>query len=50
MTASGWGGGKGAEGLNKKEKGHGHGQQCGDYWREGGIKRLNGNGKKYNKK
>ena len=42
-------GGKGVEGLSKKEKRtHGHGQQGGDCWRRG-IRELNGNGKKYNK-
>ena len=40
MTASG------VKGLNKKGKGtHGHGQQCGDYGEEGGIRGLNGNEK-----
>ena len=38
-------GGKGVEGLSKKEKRtHGHGQQGGDCWRRG-IRELNGNGK-----
>ena len=28
---------------------HGHGQQCGDWVGEGGIREVKGNGKKYNK-
>ena len=44
MTAGGWG--LGGEGLSKMEKGtHGHGQQGGDGWGEGGIRGPNGNGK-----
>ena len=40
MTASG-----GREGLSKKEKTHGHGQQRGDCRGRGGTRGLNGNGK-----
>ena len=35
------------EGGGIEQKGkrtHGHGQQCGDCWEGGGIRRLNGNG------
>ena len=32
--------------MSKKEKRtHGHGQQCGDCWGEGGMRELNDNGK-----
>ena len=30
----------------KRKRTHGHGQQCGDCWREGGIRKLNGKGRK----
>ena len=30
----------------KGKRTHGHGQQCKDSWGEGGIRGLNGNGKK----
>ena len=44
MTASGDGGSGG--GIEQKGKStHGHGQQCGGCWGEGGIRELNGNGK-----
>ena len=45
MTATGGGrlGGEGIEGKGNRTQGHG--QQCGDCWGEGGIRRLNGNGK-----
>ena len=45
MTATGGGrlGGGGIEGRGNRTQGHG--QQCGDCWGEGGIRRLNGNGK-----
>ena len=43
----GWVGGRGIE--QKGERIHGHGPQCGDCWGEGGMRGLNGNGKKYNK-
>ena len=36
--------GSGAE--QKGRRTHGHGQQCGDYWGEGFIRGLNGNGEK----
>ena len=47
MTASrGLRGGR----IEQKEKRtHGHGQQCGDSWGEGGIRELNDNSNKYNK-
>ena len=36
----------GGRGIEQKRKGtHGHGQECGDCWRERGIKGLNGSGK-----
>ena len=36
----------GGGGIDKKGKRtHGHGQQCGDCWREAVIRGLNGNGK-----
>ena len=44
--------GVGLEGGGIKQKGartHRYGQQCGDCWGVGGIRGLNGNGKKYNK-
>ena len=45
MTASG-GGRLGVRGTEQKGKRpHGHGQQRGDCWREGGIRGRNGNGK-----
>ena len=45
MTASG-GGRLGVRGTEQKGKRpHGHGQQCGDCWQEGGIRGRNGNGK-----
>ena len=34
----------GGGGIEQKGK-RTHGQQCGDYWADGGIKGLNGNGK-----
>ena len=41
-------GGLGGGGIKpKRERTCGHRQQCGDCWGEGGIRRLNGNGKKY---
>ena len=40
------GGGVGGGGIEQKRKRtHGHGEQCGDCWGEGGIRGLNGNGK-----
>ena len=40
------GGGVGGGGIERKRKRtHGHGEQCGDCWGEGGIRGLNGNGK-----
>ena len=37
------GGCEGMEGLSKKGKRiHGHGKQCGDYWKEGSIRGLSG--------
>ena len=46
MTASGGGVRLGGGGIEQKGKRtHGHGQQCGDCWKERGIRRLNGNGK-----
>ena len=36
-------GGAGIEQKGKRT--HGHGQQCGDCWGQGGIRGLNGNGK-----
>ena len=40
----------GVEGIDQKGKRtHGHGHQCGDCWGKGGIRGLNGNGKKNNK-
>ena len=36
----------GSGGIQQKgTRTHGHGQQCGDCWGEGGIRGLNGNGK-----
>ena len=29
----------------RRKRTHGHGQQCGDCWGQGGIRGLNGNGK-----
>ena len=37
----------GAEIEQERKRFHGHGQQCGDFWGEGGISGLKGN-KKYN--
>ena len=37
-------GGRGTE--QKRERTHGHGQQCGSCWRQGGIRELKGNAKK----
>ena len=38
--------GSGGGGIGQKGKrAHGHGQQCDDCWGEGGIRRLNDNGK-----
>ena len=47
MTASGGGRGRvRCKGIEQKGKrNHGHGQQCGDCWREEGIRELNGSGK-----
>ena len=42
----------GGEIEHKGKKTHGHGQWCGDFWwegREGSMRELNGNGKKYNR-
>ena len=39
------GGGEGLEGLNRKKRTQGHGQQCGDCRREGVIRELSHNGK-----
>ena len=45
MSAN-WVGRRGGEGIEQKGKRtHGHGQQCGDCWAEGGIRGLNGNRK-----
>ena len=47
VTASGGGRRGGSSGIEQKGKRtHGHGQQCGDYWGEGGIRRLNGDERK----
>ena len=45
MTASRGGEVGGGEIEQKRNRTHGHGQQCGDSWGEGHIKELNGNEK-----
>ena len=41
-----WEGRLNGRGIEQKGKRtHGHGQQCGDCWKEMGIKGINGNGK-----
>ena len=46
MTASGGGRQLGGGAIEQKgKKTHGHGQQCGVFWREGYIRGLNTNGK-----
>ena len=49
MTASGVGRLVGGGIEQKGKRTHGHGQQCGDCWAEGGVRGLNGN-KKYTMK